>query len=120
MNKSIQFTSFYLAYSKKTKLPFDDNTEIEIILNDRVKELSINLIQAKKKTIENIKKSQSNQKKYHDRKIKRKLNLNIENKVLFYDVAKVAINLKRNEKNYIISITSYSIDLINSKISKEI
>ncbi len=87
INKSTQFTPFYLTYDRKAKLPFDDN-ETEITLNDRVKELSEDLTQAKKKTIENIEKSQSNQKKYHDRKIKRKSNLNIGDKVLLYDAAK--------------------------------
>ena len=57
-------------------------------LNNRVKEMSEDLTQAKKKAIENIKKSQNNQKKYHDRKIKRRSDLNIGDKVLFYDAAK--------------------------------
>ncbi len=75
---------------EKQKLSFDDDdNETEITLNDRVKELTVDLIQAKKKAIENIEKSQSNQKKYHDRKIKRKSNLNIGDKVLLYDAAKV-------------------------------
>src|SRR6266511_2412431 len=90
INKSTQFTPFYLTYGRKAKLPFDDDdNESEIILNDRVKEMSIDLTQAKKKVIENIEKSQSNQKKYHDRKIKKKSNLNIGDKVLLYDVIKV-------------------------------
>ncbi len=89
INKSTQFTLFYLTYGRKAKLPFDDDdNETEITLNDRVKKLSVDLIQAKKKAIENIKKSQSNQKKYHDRKIKRKSDLNIRDKVLLYDAAK--------------------------------
>ncbi len=50
--------------------------------------MSVDLTQAKKKAIENIEKSQSNQKKYHDRKIKRKSDLNIGDKVLLYDAAK--------------------------------
>src|SRR6266498_4086791 len=73
INKSTQFIPFYLTYGRKAKLPFDDDdNEVEITLNDRVKEMSVDLTQAKKKAIENIEKSQSNQKKYHDRKIKRK------------------------------------------------
>src|SRR6266545_1940755 len=76
INKSTQFTPFYLNYGRKAKLPFDDDdNETEITLNDRVKEMSIDLTQAKKKAIENIEKSQSNQKKYHDR-IKRRSDLN--------------------------------------------
>src|SRR6266498_3253950 len=75
---------------EKQKLSFDDDdNESEITLNDRVKEMSVDVIQAKKKAIENIEKSQGNQKKYHDRKIKRKSNLNIGDKVLLYDAAKV-------------------------------
>src|SRR6266496_253530 len=89
INKSTQFTPFYLTYGRKAKLPYDDDNETEITLNDRVKEMSEDLTQAKKKAIENIEKSQSNQKKYHDRKIKRKSNLNIRDKVLLYDAAKV-------------------------------
>ena len=49
INKSTQFTSFYLTYDRKAKLPFDDDNETEIILNDRVKEMSIDLTQVKKK-----------------------------------------------------------------------
>ncbi len=88
MNKSTQFTSFYLTYGRKAKLPFDDNTKVETTLNDKVKKLSTNLMQAKKKVIENIEKSQSNQKKYHDKKIKRKSDLNIKDKVLLYNATK--------------------------------
>jgi len=88
VNKSTQFIPFYLTYGRKAKLPFDKNTEVKIILNERVKELLTDLTQAKKKIIENIEKSQSNQKKYHNKKIKRKSNLNIRDKVLFYDATK--------------------------------
>ncbi len=89
INKSTQFTPFYLTYGRKAKLPFDDDdNETEITLNDRVKEMSVDLTQAKKKAIENIEKSQNNQKKYHDRKIKRRSDLNIGDKVLLYDAAK--------------------------------
>src|SRR6266508_5765641 len=89
INKNTQFIPFYLTYGRKAKLPFDDDdNETEITLNDRVKELSVDLTQIKKKAIENIEKSQSNQKKYHDRKIKRKSNLNIGDKVLLYNAAK--------------------------------
>src|SRR6266542_3598721 len=88
INKSTQFTPFYLTYGRKAKLPYDDDNETEITLNDRVKEMSVDLTQAKKKAIENIEKSQSNQKKYHDRKIKRRSDLNIGDKVLLYDAAK--------------------------------
>src|SRR6266498_5552562 len=87
INKSTQFTPFYLTYGRKAKLPFDDD-DTEITLNDRVKEMSVDLTQAKKKAIENIEKFQSNQKKYHDKKIKRKSDLNIGDKVLLYDTAK--------------------------------
>src|SRR6266511_1086783 len=90
INKSIQFTPFYITNSRKAKLPFeDDDNETEITLNERVKELLVDLTQEKKKAIENIEKSQSKQKKYYDRKIKRKSDLNIGDKVLLYDVAKV-------------------------------
>src|SRR6266496_3592160 len=89
INKSTQFIPFYLTYGRKAKLSFDDDdNETEITLNDRVKKMSIDLTQAKKKAIENIEKSQSNQKKYHDRKIKRRSDLNIGDKVLLYDAAK--------------------------------
>ena len=61
---------------------------MKISLLDRIEEILIELIQAKKKAIENNEKSQSRQKKYHDEKIKRKSVLNIGNKVLLYDAAK--------------------------------
>ena len=44
INKSTQLTPFYLTYGRKAKLPFDNNdNETEITLNDRVKELSVDL-----------------------------------------------------------------------------
>src|SRR6266542_5447966 len=88
INKSTQFTPFYLTYRREAILPFDEDNKTEITLEERVKEISTKFTQTKKKALENIEKSQGNQKKYHDRKIKRKLNLNIEDKVLLYDAAK--------------------------------
>src|SRR6266542_474905 len=88
INKSTQFIPFYLTYGRKAILPFDDNIKVKISLLDRIEEILIELIQAKKKAIENNEKSQSRQKKYHDEKIKRKSVLNIGNKVLLYDAAK--------------------------------
>src|SRR6266511_3678191 len=87
-NKSIQFTPFYLTYGREAILPFDKDNKTEITIGERVEELSTKFTQTKKKALENIKKSQSNQKRYHDRKIKRKSNLNIGDKVLLYDTAK--------------------------------
>jgi len=71
VNKNTQFIPFYLTYRWKATLLFDDNTKGEIFLMDRVKEISIELIQARKKEIENIEMSQSKQKKYHNGRIKR-------------------------------------------------
>src|SRR6266540_590679 len=88
INKSTQFTLFHLTYGQEAILPFDEDNETEIIPEERVEEISTKFTQIKKKALENIEKSQSNQKKYHDRKIKRKLNLNIGDKVLLYDAAK--------------------------------
>src|SRR6266498_5192553 len=76
INKSMQFTPFYLTYGREDILPFDKDNKTEITLQERIEGISIKYIQVKKKAIENIEKSQSNQKKYHDRKIKRKSNLN--------------------------------------------
>ncbi len=42
----------------------------------------------KEKIIKNIKKLQSDQKKYHNKKIKKKSNLNIRDKVLLYNTKK--------------------------------
>src|SRR6266511_4504594 len=88
INKSTQFIPFYLTYGREAILPFDEDNKTEITLEERVEEISIKYIQTKKKALENIEKSQSNQKKYHDRKIKKKSNLNIGDKVLLYDTAK--------------------------------
>jgi len=60
INKNIQFILFYLTYKWEAILPFNENTKTKIILKDRVKEISTKFIQTKKKTIENIKKSQNN------------------------------------------------------------
>src|SRR6266498_990737 len=88
VNKSTQFIPFYLTYGREAILPFDEDNKTEITLGERVEKISTKYIQTKKKALENIEKSQSNQKKYHDRKIKRKSNLNIGDKVLLYDAAK--------------------------------
>jgi len=84
----MQFIPFYLIYEREAILPFDEDNKIKITSEERVEEISTKYMQTKKKTLENIEKSQSNQKKYHDRKIKRKSNLNIGDKVLLYDAAK--------------------------------
>src|SRR6266542_3424827 len=88
VNKSTQFTLFYLTYEREVILPFDEDNKTEITLEERVEEILTKFTQTKKKILENIEKSQSNQKKYHDRKIKKKSNLNIGDKVLLYDAAK--------------------------------
>src|SRR6266508_4936895 len=88
INKSTQFTLFYLTYGREAILLFDEDNKTETTLEERVEELSTKFTQTKKKALENIEKSQSNQKKYHDKKIKRKSNLNIGDKVLLYDAAK--------------------------------
>ncbi len=88
INKSMQFTPFHLTYGREAILPFDEDNKTEITSGERVEEISTKFIQIKKKALENVEKSQSNQKKYHDRKIKRKSNLNIGDKVLLYDAAK--------------------------------
>src|SRR6266540_2093124 len=123
INKSIQFTPFYLTYGREAILPFDEDNKTEIILGERVDKLSTKFTQTKKKALENIEKSQSNQKKYHDRKIKRKSNLNIGNKYYCMTLQKLnngAVNLKKSEKDHILSMTNYLTDLINLKILKEI
>ncbi len=84
----MQFTPFYLTYGREATLLFDEDNKTKITLGERDKEMSTKFTQTKKKALKNIKKSQSNQKKYHNRKIKRKLNLNIGDKVLLYDIAK--------------------------------
>ncbi len=84
----MQFTPFYLTYGQKVILPFNENSKTEITLKERVEEISTKFTQTKKKTLENIEKSQSNQKKYHNKKIKRKSNLNIGDKVLLYNAIK--------------------------------
>src|SRR6266498_1593018 len=89
INRSEEHTSFYLTYGREAILSFDEDNKTEVIPEERVEEISTKFTQIKKKALENIKKSQSYQKKYHDRKIKRKSNLNIKDKVLLYDAAKV-------------------------------
>ncbi len=88
VNKSTQFILFYLTYGWEAILPFDEDNKTETTLEERVEEISTKFTQTKKKTLENIEKSQSNQKKYHNRKIKKKSNLNIGDKVLQYDATK--------------------------------
>src|SRR6266542_3810735 len=88
INKSTQFTPFYLTYGREAILPFNEDNKTKITPEERVEEILTKFTQIKKKALENIEKSQSNQKKYHDRKIKRKSNLNIGDKVLLYDAAK--------------------------------
>src|SRR6266498_1817700 len=88
INKSTQFTPFHLTYGREAILLFDENNKTKIILEKRVEEISTKFTQIKKKALENIEKSQSSQKKYHNRKIKRKSNFNIGDKVLLYDAAK--------------------------------
>src|SRR6266540_2165152 len=100
INKSTQFTLFHLTYGRETILSFDEDNKTEITSEERVEEISTKFTQIKKKALENIEKSQSSQKKYHDRKIKRKSNLNIGDKVLLYDVVKAKQWSSKLEKKW--------------------
>src|SRR6266540_3103370 len=60
INKSTQFTPFYLTYGREAILQFDEDKKTEITLGERVEEISTKYIQTKKKALENIEKSQSN------------------------------------------------------------
>ncbi len=61
INKSTQFTLFHLTYEREAILPFDEDNKTEITSEERVEEISTKFTQTKKKALENIEKSQSNQ-----------------------------------------------------------
>ncbi|RIA83559.1 hypothetical protein C1645_833665 [Glomus cerebriforme] len=78
---------YNLMYGRqmKTLLNLEDK---EITMTNRINELIEELPKIRNQTRENIGKSQEKQKLYHNKKNKIKKKFQMENKVLYYDVAK--------------------------------
>ena len=87
IQESTKITPFYLVYGRKTVLPMDKE-EKKISLAERIQEIVERLPKIRYQAKEEIKKSQTKQKKYHDQKYKMKEKYEIGDKVLYYNAAK--------------------------------
>ena len=79
---------FFLVYGRNAKLPTDDLSVTNDNLIDRIQNLVDNVPHIRAQTRERITESQSKQKRKHDAKLRKILNFNIGDKVLYYDAAK--------------------------------
>jgi hypothetical protein len=82
--ESTKLKPFYLTYGREAQMPTDNNN----IPEERIHQLIEKLPRARNQAHEEIIKSQTRQKKYHDKKNKRKELFQIGDKVLLYDAAK--------------------------------
>jgi hypothetical protein len=86
---------FYLVYGRKPVLPIDEEhliideePERQILLTERIEDLVNKVPGERYQAKENTEKSQIKQKEYHDKKIKKKSNFEIGEKVLYFNAAK--------------------------------
>lgn len=79
---------FYLVYGRQAKLPIDEAKESEDTLNDRIQELIDEVPQLRIKAKEKVTKSQERQKELYNQKLRKVINYEIGNKVLYYNAAK--------------------------------
>ncbi|GBC15302.2 putative integrase core domain protein [Rhizophagus irregularis DAOM 181602=DAOM 197198] len=123
IQKSSKMTPFYLTYGRRVILLNDEEIKgITMIkrIEHIIEELPIKRNEAKK----NIEKAQKQQKKYHDKIGKRKQNLQIGDKVLYFDAAKYKTHTGKLEEKWkgpyyiheIIINGSYKIKELNGRI----
>ncbi|GBC49115.1 putative integrase core domain protein [Rhizophagus irregularis DAOM 181602=DAOM 197198] len=86
-HSSTRIRPFYLTYGRNVRTIMDENIK-EINLSDRIVGLLEELPKIRHEAKEQILKSQTKQKEYHDRKIIKEHTFGIGDKILLYDKAK--------------------------------
>ncbi|GES96338.1 DDE-type integrase/transposase/recombinase [Rhizophagus clarus] len=83
-----KISPFYLVNGREAKLSVDNLSDNLEHINQRLLSLIDDLPHVREEAKIKVRESQVKQKDYHDQKIKKELNFEIEDKVLYYDAAK--------------------------------
>ncbi|GBC06079.1 hypothetical protein RclHR1_06610002 [Rhizophagus clarus] len=87
-HSTTKISPFYLVNGREAKLPVDNLSDNLEYINQRLLSLINDLPQVRKEAKIKVRESQVKQKDYYDQKIKKELNSEIGDKVLYYDTAK--------------------------------
>ncbi|GES76605.1 putative integrase core domain protein [Rhizophagus clarus] len=87
-HSTTKISPFYLVNGREAKLPVDNLSDNLEHINQRLLSLIDDLPHVREEAKIKVRESQVKQKDYHDQKIKKELNFEIGDKVLYYDAAK--------------------------------
>ncbi|GBB94648.1 hypothetical protein RclHR1_23990002 [Rhizophagus clarus] len=87
-HSTTKISPFYLVNGREAKLPVDNLSDNLEYINQRLLSLIDDLPHVREEAKIKVRESQVKQKDYHDQKIKKELNFEIGDKVLYYDAAK--------------------------------
>lgn len=79
---------FYLVYGRPAKLPIDEQGDSNETINDRIQQLVDNVPQLRINAKERVTKAQEKQKELYHQKLRKIINYEIGDKVLYYNAAK--------------------------------
>ena len=87
-HSTTKISPFYLVNGREAKLPVDNLSDNLENINQRISTLINDLPHVREEAKVKVQESQVKQKEYHDQKIKKEINFEIGDKVLYYDAAK--------------------------------
>ena len=87
-NATTKIEPFYLVYGRPAKLPIDEQGDSNETINDRIQQLVDNVPQLRINAKERVTKAQEKQKELYHQKLRKIINYEIGDKVLYYNAAK--------------------------------
>lgn len=88
VHSSTKMKPFYLIYGREIRVPMEDDRSEDKSTRERVIQLIDQLPEGRNNARDNVNMTQDKQKEYHDKKIKKKSQFHIGEKVLVYEAAK--------------------------------